>query len=75
VAVQIGQLRSELTTAQSQAMSANAGLSGLSRRINGMNNDVVDLERLVGGYSTVCSTDLTGPSGPAVFVFPCQQKN
>ena len=75
VAVQLRQLRAELATAQSQATSAGTGLSGLSRRTDGMTHDVDALQRLVGGYSSVCSTDLTGPSGPAVFFFPCHQKS
>ena len=74
VAVQLSQLRAELATAQSQATSTGTGLSGLSRRMDGMTHDVDALQGLVGGYSTVCSTDLTGPNGPAVFFFLCQQK-
>jgi hypothetical protein len=74
VTVQISQLRAQLATAQASEASNGAGLSGLTRRLDGMNRDVTALESLVGGYTYVCSQDLTGPNGPAVFVFPCQQK-
>lgn len=74
VTAQIDQLRNELTSAQSQAASTSTGLSGLSQRVAGMNRGMTALESLVGGYTSVCSQDLTGPSGPAQFYFPCQQK-
>jgi hypothetical protein len=73
-ATQISQLQRELTAAQSQAASTSTGLSGLTQRVGGMNRYVAALEGLVGSYTFVCSQDLTGPSGPAVFYFPCQQK-
>jgi hypothetical protein len=75
VAVQIGQLRSQLTTAQAQATTASTGVAGVSRRLDGTSHDVNELQALVGSYSFVCSQDLTGPNGPAMFVFPCQQKS
>jgi hypothetical protein len=74
VTVQISQLRAQLVTAQATEAGNGAGLSGMTRRLDGMNRSVTALESLVGGYTYVCSQDLTGPNGPAVFVFPCQQK-
>jgi hypothetical protein len=74
VAVQMSQLRAELATAQSSEAGASSGLSGLTSRLNGVSRDVTALQTLFGGYSYVCSQDLTGPNGPAVFVFPCEQK-
>jgi hypothetical protein len=74
VAVQISQLRSELVTAQTTGASNGAGLSGMTRRLDGMGRGLTALQALVGGYTYVCSQDLTGPNGPAVFVFPCQQR-
>jgi hypothetical protein len=67
---QISQLRAELATAQ----SGEAGLSGLTSRLNGVSRDVTALQSQFGSYAYVCSQDLTGPNGPAVFVFPCEQK-
>jgi hypothetical protein len=71
VTVQISQLRHELTAMHSQAASTSAGLSGLSRRIDGVSGDVNALGAMLGGYSAVCQQDLTGPNGPAAFDFPC----
>jgi len=74
VTVQISQLRAQLATAQSSEAGASSGLSGLTSRLNGVSRDVTALQSQFGGYTYVCSQDLTGPNGPAVFVFPCQQK-
>ena len=74
VTVQISQLRSELAKAQATEASNGAGLAGLTERVRGTNREVAGLESLFGGFGDVCSQDLTGPSGPAVFLFPCQQK-
>jgi hypothetical protein len=74
VAVELGQLRSGLTTAQSQATNAATAASEVTRRLDGMSHDVNAVQGLISAYTSVCSTDLTGPNGPAMFLFPCQQK-
>jgi hypothetical protein len=46
----------------------------LARRLDGFTRDVNAVQGLISAYTSVCSTDLTGPNGPAVFDFPCRQK-
>jgi hypothetical protein len=73
-AEQIEQLRSQVSTAQTTAASSSADVSELTQRMDGASREVTSLEALVGSYTFACSTDLTCPSGPAQFFFPCRQK-
>jgi hypothetical protein len=67
VATQMSQLRQALSTAQSAQSKSESSLSGLSGKITGINNALAALAP----YNTVCSQDLTGPSGQAAFYFLC----
>jgi hypothetical protein len=63
-AAQIAQLRAGLARAQSRNAS---GLAGLASQISGMDSAL----NALAPYNRVCSTDLTGPNGPAEFFFLC----
>jgi hypothetical protein len=63
-AAQIAQLRQEL----GKARAADArSLSGLAGQVSGMDSAL----NAMAPYNRVCSTDLTGPNGPAEFFFAC----
>jgi hypothetical protein len=63
-AAQITQLRTEL----GKARAADArSLTGLAGQVSGMDSAMAALAP----YNRVCSTDLTGPNGPAQFYFLC----
>jgi len=68
---QMNQMRQELSQEQSnldKAQSGNASsISGLSNKISAIDAAMSALAP----YSKVCSTDLTGPNGPAQFFFMC----
>lgn len=63
-AAQVTQLRQEL--ARAQAADARS-LSGLAGQVSGMDSAL----NALAPFSKVCSTDLTGPNGPAQFYFAC----
>lgn len=70
---QLTELRQEVASAQ-QAQTATAGtVTGLSRRVNGIAANLNAVGTLVSPFTTVCSTDLTGPNGPAQYDFLCRQ--
>ena len=63
-AAQITQLRQEL----GKARAADArSLSGLAGQVSQMDSAL----NAIAPYNRVCSTDLTGPNGPAQFFFLC----
>jgi hypothetical protein len=63
-ATQIAQLRQTLARAQ----SGNAKtISGLAGQVSGIGSTL----NAMAPYSKICSTDLTGPNGPAEFFFLC----
>jgi len=63
-AAQIAQLRQELGKARA---SDARSLSGLAGQVSGMDSAL----NALAPYNRVCSTDLTGPNGPAQFYFLC----
>lgn len=65
---QMNQVRQELTQAQSSLYKAQSDYSGLSNKISAIDAAMSALAP----YSKVCSTDLTGPNGPAQFFFMCR---
>jgi hypothetical protein len=71
---QINQMRQELNQEQSnldKAQSGNASsYNGLSNKVSAINAAMSALAP----YSKVCSTDLTGPNGPAQFYFLCSDQ-
>jgi hypothetical protein len=75
---QVTELRHQLATVQSQAASAadsgQSQISGLSKRVDTLRGDLSAIASLVGPYNVQCTTDLTGPSGPAAYVFACRQE-
>jgi hypothetical protein len=74
----VDQLRHQLAATQSQAATAaNAGqaqMSGLDRGIKSLRTDVNAIANLVGPFTSQCTTDLTGPNGPAAYLFLCRQQ-
>jgi hypothetical protein len=69
---QITELRQEVATAQ-QAQADTAGaVTGLSNRVKGLTGDLNAVGDLVTPFTTICSTDLTGPGGPAQYDFLCR---
>jgi hypothetical protein len=51
-----------------RAQSGNAkSISGLAGQVSGMDSAL----NALAPYNRVCSTDLTGPNGPAQFYFTC----
>ncbi len=72
---QINQMRQELGQEQSnlsKAQSSDAGsYNGLSGKVSAINTAMAALAP----YSKVCSTDLTGPNGPAQFWFLCSDQH
>jgi hypothetical protein len=67
VTTQISQLRHALSTAQSAQSKSDSSLSGLSKKVTGIDNALAALAP----YSKICSQALTGPNGPAAFYFLC----
>jgi type II secretory pathway pseudopilin PulG len=63
-AAQITQLRQALARAQSGSARSISGLAG---QVSGMDSAL----NAMAPYSKICSTDLTGPNGPAEFFFQC----
>jgi hypothetical protein len=61
---QIAQLRTELGKAQSRVAGSISGLAG---QVSSMDSTL----NALAPYNRVCSTDLTGPNGPAEFFFLC----
>lgn len=74
---QVSQLRHEVASTQAQlsaaADSGQSQLSRLSRHVASMSTAVNAITLQVGPFRQVCTTDLTGPNGPAAFNFPCRQ--
>jgi hypothetical protein len=63
-AAQIAQLRQALGKARA---SDARSLTGLASQVSGMDSAL----NALAPYNRVCSTDLTGPNGPAEFFFLC----
>jgi hypothetical protein len=66
-AAQIAQLRQALDKAR---VSDARSLSGLASQVSGIDSAL----NALAPYSKVCSTDLTGPNGPAQFFFMCSDR-
>jgi uncharacterized protein HemX len=64
---QIRQLQQAVANAQADNQSNTSSLSGLSGKVSTIDAGMAALAP----YSKICSTDLTGPSGPAQFYFAC----
>lgn len=67
---QLTQMRQALTQAQTAAQRAQAAADSyrtLPKEVTSMGNQLGTLA----SFSLTCSTDLTGPNGPAQFYFPC----
>jgi len=67
---QINQIRQELSQAQSSLANAQSSYNRLSNKVSAINAGMAALAP----YSKVCSTDLTGPNGPAQFYFLCSDQ-
>ncbi len=77
MANQLSQVRHQVANTQAQlsaaADSGQSQLSRLSRHVASMSTTVNAITLQVGPFRQVCTTDLTGPNGPAAFNFPCRQ--
>lgn len=75
---QVNQLRHQVAVVQAQAAGAadsgQSQINGLSRSVKGLRTDVNAIAALVGPFTSQCTTDLTGPSGPAAYLFLCRQQ-
>ena len=69
---QITELREEVAAAQQAQANTAGAVTGLSNRVKGLTGDLNAVGDLVTPYTTVCSTDLTGPNGPAEYLFLCR---
>lgn len=67
-AAQVSQLRAEVA---SQASALGTARSEGAASFASVNGKVARIEALLGTFGMVCSTDLTGPAGPAQFWFAC----
>ncbi len=67
-ATQVSQLRAEVA---SQASALSAARSAGAASFASVNGKIASIGSLLGTYGMVCSTDLTGPDGPAQFWFAC----
>jgi hypothetical protein len=64
---QIHQLQQAVSNAQADNASNASSLNGVSGKLNTINAALAAITP----YGKVCSTDLTGPNGPAQFFFLC----
>jgi hypothetical protein len=70
VATEIHQLQQAVSNAQASDASNASSLNGVSGKVSSINAALSGLAP----YNKVCSTDLTGPNGPAQFFFLCSDQ-
>jgi uncharacterized protein HemX len=62
---------------QQAVANAQAGNQGNAQQLNGLSNKITGIDAgmaAIAPFSQVCSTDLTGPAGPAQFWFACSDQ-
>ncbi len=73
VDAQVTQLRNQLATVQAGQGNGTEVVTRLAKKVTTLADGLAGLD-WIAAYGDTCSTDLTGPNGPAVYFFPCTEQ-